>query len=334
MRSVRLVLPLALVLAACAADAPAAGTPAPSASSTALPSPVPPEDYAAASELIEVGEQPRGVAALDGSIWVANGRGASIMRVDAATNDVVAEIETRPRPITLVAAGGSLWASVLDGDRTDDDRILRIDPATNEVTAHVEVPVFHNIATDGESIWAVDGAGTLRRLSVASATVLGDTTVGAGTVGLGAEDGVVWGIREDGVAWRLGTDGELLEFELGVAVPGRSRVAVGGERVWIAVPGTILVLDALDGHPLGEIELAGMSLVNDLVVAGDEVWLSANVSDAELGLSGGSALLIDPWELRIVESYRLGPESSGIAVLDGSVWVVDQRDDLLVRIDR
>lgn len=334
MRSFRLVLPLALVLAACAADAPAAGTPTPSASSTAVPTPVPPEDYAAASELIEVGEQPRGVAALDGSIWVANGRGASIMRVDAATNEVVAQIETRPRPITLVTAGGSLWASVLDGDRTDDDRILRIDPATNEVTAHVEVPVFHNIATDGESIWAVDGAGTLHRLSVASASVLGETTVGAGTVGLGAEDGVVWGIREDGVAWRLGTDGELMEFELGVAVPGRSRVAVGGERVWIAVPGRIMVLDALDGHPLGEIELPGMSLVNDLLVAGGEVWLSANVNDTERGLSGGSALLIDPWEVRIVESYRLGPESSGIAALDGSVWVVDQRDDVLVRIDR
>jgi streptogramin lyase len=291
-----------------------------------------PGPYAGAEAIISVALGPRGLAISDGSIWVASTRGNLVQRVDPASNEVTAEIQAGQRPVTPVTIDGSLWVSVLNGEASSDDELVRIDPATDAVDLRVTVPVFHNVAAGAGAIWVVDGVGQLRRVDAASGELSEAIAAGANTVGLAADDIAVWGIRGDRMVWRYpATGGELLEAELGAAVPGRSRVAVGAGAVWVAVPGTLRAFDPQGLDLIAELAMPGMEMVNDLFVRPTDVWLSANVTDPALGLDGGSVLRIDPGSLEVLEVFRLGPESSGVMVGDGSLWAVDQQDHQLAR---
>jgi hypothetical protein len=348
-------LALALIFAACQSTQPTSeptitGPPAPTPTPTrpptnaptnvpSSPSPEPsPEptlpDYAGAEAVIPVASGPRGVAWIDGHIWVASTRGDLVQKVDPATNEIVAEISVGRRPVTLVTLDDRLWVSVLNGEPENDDRVVRIDPATSAVELEVTVPVHHNIAAGAGAIWALDTSGQLRRVDPASGEVTEETGSGAAPVALAANDAAVFGIRGDRMVWRheIGTD-ELLEAPLPVSVPGRSRVAATDGGVWVAVPGLVLSLDPDSLAVWAELALPGMSLVNDLYVTGSDVWLSANVSSEDLGLDGGSILQLDPNDLEIRQTFRLGPESSGVVEAEGMLWAVDQAEHRLARFN-
>jgi streptogramin lyase len=254
--------------------------------------------------------------------------------VDPGTNSVLAEIDAE-RPVTLVTLGEGLWASVLNDDTSSDDEIVRIDTGANAIDKRVAVPVFHNITASAGALWAVDEVGKLQRVEPESGEVTFHGSTDGLTIAIAANDEAIWGIREDGAAWRMPiAGGELLESPLDVAVPGRSRVAVGvgaGASVWVAVPGTVLALDPADLTVRTRIDLSGMELVNDLWVTETDVWLSANVTDVSLGLDGGSILRLDPETAKVSAVHRLGPESSGVVVGEGSLWAVDQADNTLAR---
>jgi streptogramin lyase len=308
---------------------------APDATPVATAAAAAPPPYAGATARIPVAAGPRGVAFADGSIWVASAIGNRIQRIDPATNQVAATIDAT-LPVTLVTIDDQLWASVLNGvEPAADDQLIRIDPKTNSAARSVKVPVFHNICAGAGRIWAVDAAGVLRSVEPATLKVTDHGSVGGPTIGIAANDSAVWGIRSDGAAWRLrATDGQISEGQLGVAVPGRSRVAVGpnpSDLVWVAVPGTVLALDPATLEIRATLRVPGMTLVNDLWVGADAVWLSANVVDSTLDLAGGSVLRLDPASATVMSTYRLGPESSGLIVVDGSLWAVDQKDNVLAR---
>ncbi len=312
----------------------APGSRAASASVPASPSAseAPEGPYAGAEAVIQVAAGPRGVAFADGSVWVASTIGDAVQRVDPVANRVTAEIRL-VRPVTLVTVGDQLWASVLNGEPAGDDEVVRIDTSANSVAQRVGVPVFHNIASGGGALWAVDGVGELRRIDPASGMVTSLGSVGGVTIGIAARETAIWGIRDDGMAWRLPHDGGTLqEGPLGVEVPGRSRVAVGpgtAGSVWVAVPGSVLALGPDTLTIRTRLSLPGMELVNDLWVTDTDVWLSANLIDAALGLDGGSVLRLDPETAEVRATYRLGPESSGLIVAGDTLWAVDQRDGVL-----
>jgi streptogramin lyase len=332
-RPVRALAPLIVIALTGCAQGSASATPKGSVPATATASPAPtPGAYGGATAVIPMAGGPRGVAWAGGAIWVASGLGNLLQRVDPATNEVVAEIDVGLRPITLVTVGDELWVSVLNGDDVTDDELVRIDTATNEATSRVLVPVHHNIAVGGGLIWVQDTNGQLRSVDPATGVVTDVVATGIGPVALAASEDAVYGIRSTGAAWRWPIGGGGLgEGQLGTLVPGRSRVAANDAGVWVAVPGKVLALDPASLAIRSELSLPKMSLVNDLWLDGTSIWLSANVSSEELGLRGGSVLQLDPDTLEIRGTWRLGPESSGVVVADGSIWAVDQADNLLAR---
>ena len=302
---------------------PPLGSTQPSAASSRAP-------YAGAALTIPLAPGPRGVAVAGGSVWVASTIGGVIQEIDPSAGEVKREIHAGPRPVTLVTSDGLLWANVLNGDLSNDDELVQLDPASGKVLARVTVPAFHNIAAGGGRIWSVDGSSTLYAVDPSTATIASVIPDGGITIAITADATAVWGIRADRQAWRVPIDGgERVEAPLGVAVPGRSRVAVGEERVFVAVPGSVLALDPRTLAVTARLDLSGLQLVNDLFVTDQDVWLSAHVTDPGLGLDGGSVLRLDPGTLEILATYRLGPESSGVVADDGRLWAVDQDDDLL-----
>ena len=109
--------------------------------------------------VVEVGNDPMGVVAAFGSIWVQNEFGGTVTRVDAATNRVVATIKVNPREgreglDTLVSFRGGIW---LGGYA-----IQMIDPATNAVTRQLRADAI-GIAAGSGAIWPRQSSGHWRR---------------------------------------------------------------------------------------------------------------------------------------------------------------------------
>jgi len=338
-RAIALIASVTLFVAGCQSGTPGSGTPpptpGPSAADVETPAPSPEPTvtpYAGAGAVIPLAAGPRGVAVADGAIWVASTIGDRLQRVDPATNQVVAEINVGARPVTLVTVDGRLWVSVLNGDPSSDDEVVRIDTHTNTVDLRVTVPVHHNIAASTGAIWVLAPEGELQRVDVAAGTAAVTVAAGSLPVALTANQSAVFGLRSQGIVWRWPIGGgSLLEAELGASVPGRSRVAANAVGLWVAVPGRVVLMDPASLEIRAELSLPEMTLVNDLFVTDADVWLSANLTQPALGLDGGSVLRLDPMTLEIRATFPLGPESSGVAIADGSVWAVDQSDDVLAR---
>jgi DNA-binding beta-propeller fold protein YncE len=194
-----------------------------------------------------------GVAVGAGSAWVSVQRGgtSSIVRIDLATNEVVAEIpvEDTPWRKRIAATEEAVWAA-------STGTLERIDPDTNTVVATVDMqgrPVSA-IAADPTAVWAVaitepadeagEWTGTLVRVDPATNDVVAEIPLGPQVAGyedevmLGADSvwvlGVRWFEQEDA---EYGSD--LIRIDpatnqITARIPvGGFRMVMGVNEVWV-----------------------------------------------------------------------------------------------------
>jgi streptogramin lyase len=108
------------------------------------------------------------------SVWVSNYLDSTITRIDPATGDVVAEIDTEFGPQIMAVAAGGLWVSSVD-----TDAVQRIDPATNEPGPPITTEALPDglLEHDG-SLWvATDLGPILQRLDPATGDITGTWVV-------------------------------------------------------------------------------------------------------------------------------------------------------------
>lgn len=63
-------------------------------------------------QAISVGDEPVGLAAGEGAIWVANSSDGTLSRIDPETNSVVETIEVGHRPLGITVGNGLVWVTV------------------------------------------------------------------------------------------------------------------------------------------------------------------------------------------------------------------------------
>lgn len=192
------------------------------------------------------------MAIADGSLWVANCKGAEIYRINLEAATLEAKVATglaNPKGETNVVAGaGSVWvASDAAG------KVARIDPATNAVIATIPVaPETWYLAYGFDAIWAVSSEGkVLQRIDPATNTVTGTAALGDTPGFLAAGEGAVW-VQEQG-------DGTVAKVDPAtLAVAGRTKVGdnlkwgdidTGGGAVWLRTTDdqTMVVIDPASG---------------------------------------------------------------------------------------
>lgn len=361
-----LVLTVASVAFAFSALWPDGGTPSIATSPTEEPSPLEAltgEPRITAQIPIPDDAFGGGVAVGAGSVWVGtfskNGGGPEhVIRIDLATNEIVAEIPVGSAPgrKRIAATDDAIWIA-------SSGALERIDPATNAVVATVEIPdrYVSAIAADASAVWAITipdwgDAGTegiLVRIDPATNAVVAEISLGPQVVGyedevrLGA--GSVWVL---GVRWfekenaEYGSD--LIRIDPATnAIVGRIAVGgfgmvVGTSEVWVRFPA--------DG-------------VFDAVYAGETgerwLWTRVNIETSEVSepfsFDDHGLALVTPlalWsvgydEQEHVRVTRFDPETLEVAarsepirslysdaVIDaasGTVWVSDVAN--IVRVD-
>jgi YVTN family beta-propeller protein len=136
---------------------------------------------------IAVGGSPTGVAADAHSLWVADGR--SVVKVDVATNRVVARIALRHQANRVAVGGGAVWVSA-----DLDNVVTRIDVATG--SAAVGIPVGEGpvgLVADAKAVWVADGlAGAVSRIDPATNHVVATIPVGSEPGGVALVGSSVW----------------------------------------------------------------------------------------------------------------------------------------------
>jgi DNA-binding beta-propeller fold protein YncE len=219
------------------------------------------------------------MAIAEGSLWVANCKGAEIYRINLDTATLEAKVASglaNPKGETNVVAGaGSVWVA-----SDPAGAVARIDPATNAVIATIPVaPETWYLAYGFDAVWAVSSDGkVLQKIDPASNTVVGTAALGDTPGFLAAGEGAVW-VQEQGDGTVAKVDPETL------AVAGRTKVGAnlkwgdidtGGGAVWLRTTDdqTMVVIDPESGAIRARLGAAVGSGALRWTPAG--VWTSAH----------------------------------------------------------
>ena len=183
-----------------------------------------------------------GVAVGAGSLWVGRPAAGEVLRLDPATGEVQARIETFV-PDVLAFGDDALWV-------TGAGRIGRIDPTTNRPTFEPQELAFDrflpSIAFGGGYAWTADEEQGIVWAVDRSGRVVGTYRTGAGARQLSYADGTTWVGNQD-AGTISGIDvvtGEITTHEVGHSHVGiaavRNEIAVS---VWPSVEEMVAELD-------------------------------------------------------------------------------------------
>ena len=240
---------------------------------------------------ITVGSGAGGVAIGDGSVWVANGQGNTISRIDPATNKVVATIRVGGEVTSVAISSGAVWAADYG-----DSELVRIDPATNRVVANVP------------NLIGVD-----------------DVSVGAGSTWVAARSDTTHGLT------RVSTASNQVQTQIDTSNGnGLSCTAV------VALDQAIWTVDLALGDG-SSVVVERIDPVTNKVVATiptpDAVPFQFAADDQGVWVYGPDTGLyrIDPQTNKVVGTLTM-KGAAGVALGAGSVWLANGQDGTLLRI--
>lgn len=213
------------------------------------------------------------------SVWIplcANGKGTSLVRIDAASNHVAATYAVAPADSEggITPSSDSLWMA------TGNRELSRIDPSTGKVRQRVAVaagsqnPVYAN-----GTVWITSKASNvLTAVDASSGQVVATIPIPGGPHFLAAGGGAIWTIGQgDGVVTRVDVKNKRVAARIYANIAGfGGDIRYGAGYVW-----TTLV-----GVPFTKIDAAYSSIVKQWYGRGGDaidfgygtVWL-ANYND-------------------------------------------------------
>jgi hypothetical protein len=222
------------------------------------------------------------VVAGAGGIWVAGL--TKLLRIDPATNRVVARIDLRGMPTALGVASGAVWATTFKQAATLEQELVRVDPSTNKVTARIPTgDVVQDLAAGDSGVWVLVG-GDLDRPAVKLLHV---------------------GPAGDGVASTVDLEGLSSLFV---------RVVAGPEGAFVMSGGSAPTLTHV--HPdkrVGATVSLPAAPSGGMVYAAGAVWL-VNRDDTTI-------TKVDARTDQVVGTYPLPPLPAYLADGGGRLWV-------------
>lgn len=218
---------------------------------------------------IPVGSFPRDVAVGAGAVWVSvNDFNAgepethSVVRIDPATNEIVATIPVRTAG-NLAVGSDAVWTfDSVDGPQ---DTVVRIDPTTNQVVGTIPAgPYASDVAVDASGVWVtrdIDGrgqSGEVIRIDPATNGIVARIPVEGRIRDVVVGEGGVWVVDSTSTLRRepslIHIDPEANDVV--ATIPGLAglNVATGGGLVWIQ--GWLSTIDPGVGTGAGDRPLA------------------------------------------------------------------------------
>jgi len=261
--------------------------------------------------------------------------GDTLVRIDPATNEVVATIPVGKNPSAAAIGESGIWVA-----NRDDGTVSRIDPQTNEVEleaptpgapADVTVSARHVVVTTGPleaGIAVIDGATGAEEdvFSLAAGSFFGSPSVTAGESG-------VWVATGDRRVGRLSIVSGTLVDPVVIPQPPDERadavfsgIAVDRNAVWVIgdpVDRRVWRIDSSTGELVATISLPFAP--KDVAAGAGWVWVTSQLDD--------TLSRIDPATNGIAGTVPVGRGAAGVAVGAGSIWIANAVEGTVSRVD-
>ncbi len=259
---------------------------------------------------IAVGQQPVGIAAGEGGVWVANRQDDSVSLIapgSDASNEVNLEVGHRPEGIAV--GQGGVW--VADQSST----VTRLDPQSGATEATIQVGAGpRGIATGDGEVWVTNSlSDDVSRIDSIENVVTGTFDVGSEPHGIAIGAGAVWVTnRNGGTVSRLPLNSDAADAPIRVGANPKG-IAVAGDSVWVANTdgGTV---SRIGVQSLEEDDVIDVGVEpRGVVAAFGYVWVVVG--------SENEVVQIDPDTGKVVDRLAVGTSPDGITADDEAVWV-------------
>jgi streptogramin lyase len=171
-----------------------------------------------------------GICSGAGSVWIVTSKEGDLLRIDPASNRVVAHVHLPRGSFNPVFANDSVWVSSNAGGT-----LVRVNPRTNAVVSETPVGPSPRFLTVGAgSVWVLNqGDGSIARVD--AETGKRTAVIHAGIPGLGGEIafgfGAVWASVFDFPITRI--DPQSNEVKGQWSGPGGDSIRAGHGSVWL-----------------------------------------------------------------------------------------------------
>lgn len=259
------------------------------------------------------------------AVWVSSTKPFAVLRIDPATNKIVANIRIPGEACSGLASGfGSIWAPICG----KKPALVRIDAAKNSITATLPIsPAGEEggIATSNDSIWMVtDKAGTLNRIDPSTNSVRKKISIPPGSYNPIFSDGIVWvtGIEKNVLTAVDANSGTVLD-SISVGLKPRFLTA-GAGSIWTLNQGdgSVSRVDEKSRQVIATIQVGIPGTGGDIDYGADSVW--PTVFEVPLSrIDAKTNRVVRQWIGNGGDSLRFGFES---------LWITDYKNGLLSRI--
>jgi predicted Ser/Thr protein kinase len=214
--------------------------------------------------------------------------------------------------------------------------LVRVDAATGRLAKATPLAVEPGpVAVGLGAVWvASPDRAMLLRIDDATGQIT--NRIDVGEVGrptvLAAGEGAVWlGYPEDktkNVVYRYTpAGGDLTTISTGEIFITPDDLLVAGDAVWMGCD-VVLRIAPDTGRITSKVRLPGA-----LLAAGEgAIWAAAETHD-EIGRLGGTLWQFDPYSGHVLSRNRIAPGAVDIAAGAGAIWVVRLDDDSVTRVD-
>jgi streptogramin lyase len=238
------------------------------------------------------------IAAGEGHVWIADPHGSGLTKIDPKTRKIVKRFSLEPGAIpTGIAVGeGSVWVGEI-ANRSRSLAVLELGPEFGDPRQTVLVARSRSHFVGLESMPLAIGDGAVFALEAGS--------------------GRVW--RIDGAAHSPLADAEGIDA---------SSIAVGHGGIWLGGRNGVTKIDPSTGSTLASLPLLGLtdSVATSTQVGGGSVWFVGNALPKLFSIDPAGASLTST-------KFDVGLGPSAIAVGEGAVWVANNSDGTVSRVD-
>ena len=268
----------------------------------------------------------------------------SLAVIDARQNRVLAAVPVGSRPTFVAAGAGAVWVANVT-DRT----VSRVDPETLRVTATVglgfeptdlEADRRHVWVVGGydHALWRIDADGVVRlRVRFEERYPPRREGYEQGIAGIALSSGAVWLTHGDEVTELDAATGDVRSS---IRAGGRWQraIATDGETVWVGFNDTARARTPGDSAQFGPEPRADIVSVDpatrvdslelgstpaEMIVASGGVWIALPIPGLVSQIVGG----------RLLRTVPAGNEPVGLAFADEALWVTNQLDGLVRRMN-
>jgi len=280
----------------------------------------------------DIGNSLESLAVSEDAIWVVSHRGGIVSRIDPATNEVVAAIESPILPDCIPNACVGLGDVATAGQHVwfhnqYTRSLQQVDATSNEIIGSTTVVGLAGLLGAGGLMWSgVEGGDGAVGMDPGSGEVTVTVSEGSGLYPAGFASGSVWFVGDE-CTELLRVDPASGDVQGIIAIDTciGDMVDVGNE-VWAGTFQGILRIDPATNQELGRTRMPTEYDRVSLAVVGDSVWFRGGVTEI---------VRIDPVTKQPVERIELpyGQYSAEIDSAEGSVWIANWDEGTVYRIE-